>query len=141
MAGFLGQPKMNFLAGSVAASSPAEIEFAMKEGQAVRLGKFQAVQRLAAGTPVTLGVRPDAFRLAQKSEPSSLAGRVSVVERLGTTTLVHVTPLAVSDLVTVEVAGKATVKPGEEIWLAPDTERCHLFDQAGKRLVGDLAPA
>jgi hypothetical protein len=38
---------------------------------------------------------------------------------------VHVAPAGLGDLITVEVQGKAAYKPGEEIWLKPDLERCH----------------
>jgi multiple sugar transport system ATP-binding protein len=134
VAGFLGQPKMNFLAGSVAGSAPGEVELALSEEQTGRLGKFTAAERLAAGTAVTLGIRPDAFRLKVRSDPGSLAGRVSVVEQLGTTTLVHVALSGLRDLVTVEMQGKGLSKPGESVWLTPDVERCHLFDRDGKRL-------
>jgi ABC-type sugar transport system ATPase subunit len=59
---------------------------------------------------------------------------VSVVERLGTTTLVHIAAAGPGDLITVEIQGKSAHKVGDPVWLKPDSERCHLFDGNGNRL-------
>jgi multiple sugar transport system ATP-binding protein len=128
VAGFLGQPKMNFLAGTVADPLKGEID-----AQPLRLSGLPAVARLPEQSPVTLGIRPDALRIVQSAEPGSLAGRISVVEQLGTTTLVHVAPAGLGELITVELQGKAAYKPGEEVWLKPDLDRCHVFDRDGIR--------
>jgi ABC-type sugar transport system ATPase subunit len=110
VAGFLGQPKMNFLA----------------------IGVLPIVGAVPGA--VTLGLRPDAIESLDRSRPGAVAGRIIVVEQLGTSTLLHVQLDGVADLVTVEVRGKAAHKAGADIWLGLDPAKGHFFAADGQRL-------
>jgi ABC-type sugar transport system ATPase subunit len=136
VAGFLGQPKMNFLDCIATHKSATQVELSVPKAQSARLGAFLTTDGFADQAPITLGVRPDAIGLMPKSAPGTLAGEITVVEQLGTTTLIYVKSPGLADLITVEVQGKAPHKAGEKVWLQPDLPRCHLFDQDGKRIAG-----
>jgi len=111
VAGFLGQPRMNFIA--VAA-----------------VPDMSGVTREA----VTLGLRPDAIEILDGPRPGAVPGRIIVVEQLGTSTLLHVQLAGVADLVTVEWRGKAAHKAGGDVWLGLDPAKGHLFAADGRRL-------
>jgi multiple sugar transport system ATP-binding protein len=110
VAGFLGQPKMNFLA----------------------IGVLPVVGAVRGA--VTLGLRPDAIEILDRPRPGAVAGRIVVVEQLGTSTLLHVQLDGVADLVTVEVRGKTAHKAGADIWLGLDPAKGHFFTADGTRL-------
>ncbi|MFZ5677219.1 MAG: ABC transporter ATP-binding protein [Pseudomonadota bacterium] len=112
VAGFLGQPRMNFI---TLAAVP----------------EMRGVTREA----VTLGLRPDAIEILAASRPGAIPGRVVVVEPLGASTLLHVQIAGMADLVTVERRGKAAHAAGADIGLGLDPAKGHLFDAAGRRLV------
>ncbi|MEM6763252.1 MAG: TOBE domain-containing protein, partial [Pseudomonadota bacterium] len=88
VAGFIGSPRMNFLAGRVESSDGAT---------KIRLDEHDLTierpleERLAAGTRVTLGVRPEHFA---KGGPAELQLRVDVVEHLGAASFIYAEPLS-----------------------------------------------
>jgi ABC-type sugar transport system ATPase subunit len=112
VAGFLGQPRMNFIAIT---ALPDNV-----------IG--------AVPGAVTLGLRPDAIGILDGPRPDAVPGRIIVVEQLGTSTLLHVQLAGVADLVTVEWRGKAAHKAGADIWLSLDPAKGHLFAAHGRRL-------
>jgi len=112
VAGFLGQPRMNFI--TITALPDNDIG--------------------AAPGAMTLGLRPDAIGILDGPRPGAVAGRIIVVEQLGTSTLLHVQLAGVADLVTVEWRGKAAHKAGADIWLGLDPAKGHLFAADGRRL-------
>ena len=106
VAGFLGSPRMNFLEGRVKSAHAQQIVVALASGP-VLLSRNGA--GLAVGDRVTLGVRPEDFRvLSEASAPrNALEGRLVLAERLGAETLVHVTLDAANEAapVILKVAG------------------------------------
>jgi ABC-type sugar transport system ATPase subunit len=130
VAGFLGQPAMNFLDGAVAAAD---------EGMAVRftsgLVRLPNLAGAEVGSAISIGVRPDAITLAE-AERGDLAGTVAVIEHLGGTTLVHVAVDGVAELVTVELHGHGNVGIGERVGLSINAEASYAFDAGGRALPG-----
>jgi multiple sugar transport system ATP-binding protein len=131
VAGFLGQPTMNFLDGTVTAAD---------NGATIRLVgdtlvKVPNLEGAPAGSTMALGIRPDAIALAEPGS-GTLAGTVAVVEHLGGATLVHVTVDGIADLIMVEMRGHGTVRAGDRVALAIDFEACYAFDAAGQALPG-----
>ncbi len=104
VAGFIGSPKMNFLAGEEA-------------------GKLNAD---------TVGIRPEHIR-ASASE-GDWVGRVGVSEHLGSDTFFHVHVEDWPQPVTVRAGGEVEMYHGDTIYLTPDPERIHRFDAQGLRL-------
>ncbi len=131
VAGFLGQPTMNFLDGTVAS---------VDDGATIRLlgdavVRAPSLDGVAAGGVVSLGIRPDAIAL---TEPGSgtLAGSVAVVEHLGGMTLIYVAVDGLNDLVTVETRGRGDIRIGERVGLSFDSGAFYAFDTAGQRFPG-----
>ncbi|SJM57365.1 Glycerol-3-phosphate ABC transporter, ATP-binding protein UgpC (TC 3.A.1.1.3) [Gulosibacter sp. 10] len=124
VAGFIGSPAMNLLDGTATA-------------EGVRVGGLIVpVERgLDASGAVTLGVRPEDFRVVPAGEPG-LEIAIDLVEELGAdgylygrTTGEH--PVAV----VARVDGRAHPGAGETVTLAPNPEHLHLFDgESGERL-------
>jgi multiple sugar transport system ATP-binding protein len=132
VAGFLGSPRMNLLSGKVLSAAPEEVRLGLAHGEVLL---SRSGRGLRAGDDVTLGVRPESFRVSK--EPAlardSIDGKVVLAERLGGETLVHVA-LAPSDNspLVVKLAGDVpSVARGAQLRLSFDPGRCHLFDASG----------
>jgi sn-glycerol 3-phosphate transport system ATP-binding protein len=128
VAGFIGSPAMNLLAGRVGS-----------DGAMVKLaggGDVALANKLAqdAGRPVTVGIRPEHLHVADETD--CLAKHtVQMVERLGAETLVHGHFGNDSADVTVRLKGIHDIQPGEILPLAMDSQNLHLFDtDTGRRL-------
>ena len=122
VAGFFGVPAMNFVDGTVAAGGRFEAP-----GLALDLG----ARAPAAGTRLTLGVRPEHVRVAADGDgwPAS----VSLLEPLGDGTLVfldHGGPASV--VAKVDAEEKVAVGDRRRFTFRPD--RVVFFDAAGARL-------
>ena len=92
-----------------------------------------------AGSAVTLGVRPHAWRLGAPGE-EGLAVTVTVLEELGADTYLYAVPdepalsQALSQAV-VRLEGRPQLQKGEQVRLVIDPAHVHVFDTAtGERL-------
>jgi multiple sugar transport system ATP-binding protein len=137
VAGFIGSPKMNFLAGTVAAADDGGVVVALTGGERVRARVDAAGASI--GMKVTLGVRPEHLRMAQGgSDEQTLACRVKLVERMGEHSYVHAEQLAHdTGALIAKIAGDSALNYGDTVNLALPAEACHLFDDrdmAFKRL-------
>ncbi len=81
-----------------------------------------------AGSPLTLGVRPDALRVDGNGQ---LEGRVEVIEHLGDRTHLF-TALPGGAQVVVQDAGDSAVRIGDQIRIGVDTAQVHVFDHDGR---------
>jgi multiple sugar transport system ATP-binding protein len=104
VAGFIGSPKMNIFSGS----------------EAEKLGAH------------TAGIRPEHIDIDLLG--GTWKGTVGVAEHLGSDTFVHVHDTALGDLVTVRIAGDVAVKHGDTIYLTPQMDKIHKFDEQGLRV-------
>jgi len=119
VAGFIGSPAMNVLAGRT-----EDGVFVAEDGTRITLRK---------GGPnvaeVRLGIRPEHFRL----DPDGLPAEIITVEPTGSETQVHLR-LAGHELVGV-FRERISERPGETLRISPDPERLHLFDAgSGQRI-------
>jgi sn-glycerol 3-phosphate transport system ATP-binding protein len=142
VAGFIGSPPMNLLRGSVRAGIASAGTFSV------------AAPRVMDG-PVTVGVRPEAFRIAETDAAGPcIEAEVDVVEPLGDEVLVHgsvdarparsgaeedeATLLADAGTraaVTIRFDPGRRPAPGDRITVTAEPARVHLFDAAsGERL-------
>src|SRR5688500_5614697 len=85
VAGFIGTPPMNFVDGRLEHADDAARFVA--DGLRVPVGRARAA---LSPQPATLGIRPEALRLAPEPGDDAPSGRVVLVERLGGTSHVHV---------------------------------------------------
>ena len=110
VAGFIGSPKMNIFSGS----------------EAEKLGAY------------TAGIRPEHIDIDLSG--GTWKGSVGVAEHLGSDTFVHVHDTGLGDLVTVRIAGDVAVKHGDTIYLTPQMDKIHKFDERGAtRMTGRLS--
>jgi multiple sugar transport system ATP-binding protein len=105
VAGFIGSPSMNLIPG----------DEARKHG---------------AGT---LGVRPEHLSVS-KSE-GTWKGRVGVSEHLGSDTFLHIHDTGLADTMTVRADGEIDVHHGDTVYLTPEPDKMHRFDDMGLRIL------
>ncbi|GAB4010921.1 ABC transporter ATP-binding protein [Nocardioides ultimimeridianus] len=125
VAGFIGSPQMNFLDG-------------VATGTEVAVGGRVLATGVPASGAVTVGVRPDAWRLVGDAD-DGIPVQVQVVEELGADGYAYGT----ADLggtpttLTVRLPGRDVVRKGEVVHVAVDRPGIHLFDPAtGDRITG-----
>lgn len=142
VAGFIGSPAMNFLAGSV-------------DGAVLRLGSHEVAlpERLRgrAHGPVLVGLRPDALTPAVAGAPGTLPASVRISEELGSETLAYCElagvdvlaelverPRGLEGTVLARVDADGGPGPRGRIALRVAPERLHLFAaSSGEALSGD----
>ena len=121
VAGFIGSPAMNLLAGKMDGQT-----FVAEDGTKILLSR---VMGAATGRPVTLGVRPEHFTI----DPNGLPAEILTVEPTGSETQV------VARFAGQEIMGafreRITAQPGETLKITPIETSTHLFDsQTGQRI-------
>ena len=115
VAGFIGSPAMNFLAGTVAdggVETPA-LEATVRPG--VRLPP--------PGTAVSLGLRPEHLAI----DPAGATHRVELTEALGGVSYAYLVS-ATGERVIVEERGEDRVAAGRTVGLVHDAQRLRVFD-------------
>jgi multiple sugar transport system ATP-binding protein len=128
VAGFLGSPRMNFLDGQL---EGADGGVRLAGGALVRVAVAGGA---TAGSPVTLGVRPEHLRIAAPGA-GAIPATVALVEYLGDVTLVHAAVAGSGEMVALK--SEHGVEPpgqGAAIGLAFEPRRAYLFGQEGKTL-------
>jgi multiple sugar transport system ATP-binding protein len=127
VAGFIGSPQMNLMEGVAV------------EGK-VKLGEYAVpVDETASKTMngnVTVGVRPEAWRLVS-AEEGGLPVQVTVVEELGADGFVYGTSGVEGtphDII-VRVSARDSVHKGDTLYVTTDPHKVHVFDtDTGERL-------
>jgi lactose/L-arabinose transport system ATP-binding protein len=127
VAGFIGSPRMNFLAaealggGRVRLVSQGEAEIALPPAQA-----------LAPGQKAVLGIRPEHFAEAGRGD-CDLALTVDVAEHLGATSYLYANTKA-GEPVVVQAAAARSAHAGDRVTVSIPAARALLFDPDGARL-------
>ena len=127
VAGFIGSPQMNLM------------EAHAVDGQA-KIGEFLVpVDEAAAHRmhgDITVGVRPEAWRVVGESE-GGLPVQVTVVEELGSDAFVYGTSgvEGTPSNVIIRVNGRDKVRKGDTVYVTTDPRHVHVFDtRTGVRL-------
>jgi multiple sugar transport system ATP-binding protein len=128
VAGFLGAPSMNFLAGRIADSRAGLARIAL-DGGAVVL-EVPLADGLPAGSRVTVGVRPEHFAVSTAGIPAT----VFVVEPLGDTSYLYASVKGSGEQVVVRADAGRDWRVGQELLLAAPAGRIHVFGEDGQRL-------
>ncbi|MBB3001414.1 multiple sugar transport system ATP-binding protein [Paraburkholderia tropica] len=128
VAGFIGSPKMNFFAGTIASADVGGVHVTLDSGERV-LARVEP-GHASVGMKVTLGIRPEHLRLADSVRNApTLACRVRLVERMGEHSYVHlVQPRAGSATLIAKLPGDSALAFDENVTIALPPEACHLFD-------------
>ena len=129
VAGFIGSPAMNFLAGKVGTGG-RDVE--LVNGGAARIVlPLAGPPAVSAGTTVAVGLRPEHL---QPAADGPLELEVELAEPLGADTLLH-GRFSAQELVTIRQDGHVLAQPGEKRRFSIDPARLHLFDsQSGRRI-------
>jgi len=129
VAGFIGSPKMNFLDVMVVDAQPGAITVNGPDVAQVTVPANGGAVR--AGDRLTLGIRPqDLFPLAS----GPLTGRVSLVERLGSETIVNL-DLASGGSAFAVLDGDAAFRRDETVVLGLELAKALLFGADGQSLL------
>jgi ABC-type sugar transport system ATPase subunit len=131
VAGFLGSPPMHLVAGRRADDAIAcEVS-----GTQIRLPfPVPYRTRVADGEPVTIGLRPEHFRLTRAGENPGLPCTVEMVE-MAVSDAAHILHLRHNDLTfCAKVALQQPVRPRETVWLHFPPQHLYYFDRGDKRL-------
>jgi len=122
VAGFIGSPKMNFLAASA-------------DGASVKVaGNTISLSRAVGGT-TTLGVRPEHITIADGGGIKLADVRVDLVENLGGQTVVYATT-ADGQPINIVLEGQRPVALGSMVAAYIDPALIHLFDADGNVIQG-----
>jgi multiple sugar transport system ATP-binding protein len=138
VAGFIGSPKMNFLAGVADAVSPdeARVRFASGDTQRVAVD----TTGLRVGDSVTVGVRPEHLQVGAAAG-DGVAVRAMAVESLGDAAYLYAeTPLAPDGLIA-RIPPLDTYRGGETLRVRAEPAHCHLFDVDGRAFARRLPHA
>jgi multiple sugar transport system ATP-binding protein len=126
VAGFIGSPKMNFLAAKAVESdaSGVTVELANKDRITVDVAPGQVTE----GEALTLGVRPEHLRVT--GQGGDVSGEVLVAERLGGETYLY-TQISDGLMLVVQADGENATRVHDRIGVVIDGRVCHLFKQDG----------
>jgi multiple sugar transport system ATP-binding protein len=128
VAGFLGSPAMNFLAGRLSSDGRA----VLLDDIAVPIESYGFTGD-SRSEEVVLGIRPEHVSLGEAGVGFGARSRVEIVEPMGADTIVW-TRLAGRPL-SLRTEGDRAVRPGDDIPIRFDPARASLFSAAdGKRL-------
>ena len=135
VAGFLGSPRINLLAGTVQAVAPQRLTVALVDGATAQL-PFDAAP-LRPGDPVTIGIRPEQLASASATmlpaAATALSATVELVEHLGDVVYVHARSAAGTHL-TARAAQDTTLRAGGPVLLWFAAADALVFDAAGRAL-------
>jgi len=127
VAGFIGSPRMNFVAGRMArVDGKTGVEFL---GVKVPLNSLSRLNDEGVEDEVTVGIRPEDLMWRPAAGPYctlTLAAEVDVVEPMGHEA--YVTALCAGETVTSRFPPRSGVRTREPVELALDPARLHLFE-------------
>ena len=138
VAGFIGSPKMNMLAGTLLEARADGARVRLEGGQ--ELSAAVAAEGAGQGAVARLGVRPEHL-VPGGAEGAGLAGRVAYQEHLGNHSLAYLDVPGQEELLTVQLAAEHRVREGEALTVGVPPEACHLFDQDGRACRRLVSPA
>ncbi|WP_050424553.1 ABC transporter ATP-binding protein [Bradyrhizobium tropiciagri] len=126
VAEFIGSPKINMLDGVVHERGLIDVA-----------GSTLAIEADALpGTPLTLGIRPETFHLADHREQGALTGSVRMIEHMGSDLFVHLDLAGVEHpLIARLLAERAPhIASGQTLHVGVRPDRVLLFTRDGQRL-------
>jgi multiple sugar transport system ATP-binding protein len=129
VAGFIGSPTMNFLAGRLEQQDGGLV---LRHGEAtLALSGLEQDVRPAVGHKVVAGIRPETFGSGQG--PGRLSGTIDVVEPTGPDTMVILD--VGGQMMTARLGGRDRPKLGAPMTLSVDTSAINLYDpETGNRI-------
>ena len=124
VAGFIGSPKMNFMAARFVGGDQQHAMVKLAGGEVVRAAVD--ARGMQAGQSVTLGIRPEHASVGTSDQ--YVAREVQWQERLGESTYLYLGSGVVGEPWVVKAAGQAHANPGNRIAMLLPPQHCHVFD-------------
>jgi multiple sugar transport system ATP-binding protein len=131
VAGFIGSPRMNFLAGRIDSAEGPATSVKLRNGTELRVAADARSAR--PGDAVTLGARPEGLRIGAGPLPAT----VTLIEWLGNIRFAYLDCEAADEPLIVQLRPQDRLKEGESVALDLSPEDGHLFDAAGQALPRD----
>ena len=135
VAGFIGSPKMNFFAATLLEAGPEQATVKLPSGETLQ-ARVNA-QRLAAGAPITLGLRPEDAEVGNATQ--HVLRTVQWQERLGESTYLYLDSGTLSAPWVVKAPGNSFANTGERVALSMPAQHLHVFDANGLSLPRTIA--
>ena len=136
VAGFIGNPAMNFANGTVEGGGPSR--FVVEGGEWEINLPARVASRLAGarGRAITMGIRPEDVSIVAgpRAAAATASARLDLVESLGNETFIYAT--AGRHDVTARVSPQQLPPIGSKITLAFDLEKAHFFDAISGDRIG-----
>ena len=127
VAGFIGNPKMNFIEVSGKSSGPEGVVVTLPSGKDLTV-KVDAAEEVA-GKSLTLGIRPEHLTLG--AADASIEIVPTVVEHLGIHTVTYSMVAGAKSTFCSVLPGSAPAKVGVSVSMGLKGVDCHLFDGNG----------
>ena len=131
VAGFIGEPAMNFLQGKVEGSNLVSVH---NGDDLVPWAVGENIPDSAVNTSVLVGIRPENVVVSEKAITSGVKARVDVVEYLGEER--SLTLSLNGTIMKAIVAVDFKIRVSEDVWLTAASEDLHVFDEeSGEALI------
>ena len=135
VAGFIGSPKMNFLEGSITATTPEVATVKLQQGEILQVRVNASA--LAVGSAVTIGLRPEDAEVGTASQ--HISRTVQWQERLGESTYLYLDSGVAGAPWVVKAPGNSFARAGERMAMALPPQHLHLFDAQGRAMARTVA--
>jgi multiple sugar transport system ATP-binding protein len=135
VAGFIGSPKMNFLEGSITATTPEVATVKLQQGEILQVRVNASA--LAVGSAVTIGLRPEDAEMGTASQ--HISRTVQWQERLGESTYLYLDSGVAGAPWVVKAPGNSFARAGERMAMALPPQHLHLFDAQGRAMARTVA--
>ena len=122
VAGFIGSPKMNFIASKFLSNSSSQVEINAL-GANFTLPKRLKDKNINA--ELIFGIRPEDMHLGSDND-YHWESKVFVTEKLGSSTFIYLE--GEKEPIVMEVAGDTSIKVGDTVKVKLDLEKTHLFN-------------
>jgi multiple sugar transport system ATP-binding protein len=132
VAGFVGSPAMNFLAGRISKANGG-VGIKLDDGTDVALAGYEFAGQPQEGQPALLGVRPEQIMMPGADGASNLPITVTLVDSMGADALLWGT--VGKDVVSVRIGSDDTFAMGDQVTAGFQPALASLFDaESGNRL-------
>ena len=138
VAGFMGTPQMNFIDSTIVRSGD---DYGIQFGKyVIPLPESKNKKNILShfvGKEVVLGIRPedvhDEPEFLERSEESIIQAQVEITELMGNEIYIYLNIEGTSAIARVDPS--STAEAGEEIEIAFDVEKIHIFDKETERTI------
>jgi len=131
VAGFLGQPRINLVPVTLRTEGGRPVA---DLGSSGRVDLARAPEAMLNGQRYVLGARPDAVRILPAGSRQGIAGRVELVENLGSERVVHARVDDIQPILTSASPAVRDLRRGAPCEIVFETQRALFFDEQGRNV-------